>query len=318
MGTTTNDRIPEKRRTALVIAPRSDGGQEIASVLQGQGFRVQTFHNVYEAIAAFTDKPSKLVVLSLAGLSRKERRVLEVFRRRAPELRVLLLVPEGRRADVPPYLKAGADAFLPAPATGLEIQLIVRSLLRGDAADPLTGLPNAEAYERAFEREAARARRADQGLGLAIIDLDHFGAVNAEHGYQVANKVLCDVAEGLESSFRIQDLAARWGGDEFVALVTQLPLLREDACSVMRAVLERVRAQICQRDLPVRIEDGTRVHVTFSCGAAIYPYESRKRQGLFDIANRRLLRAKTARDDPQGEHVVCCDKDERGEPPAGA
>jgi len=282
------DDIPERRRTALVIAPPQGGNAEIVRILQQTGFRVTSARNVYDGIAAFMNEPAKLVVLSLEGLRRRDRRALRIFQRRAPEMRVLLLVPEGQRSEVPAFLSAGADFFLPTPVNAREFKLVVRSMLRGDAADSLTGLPNKEAFERAFERERSRAKRVDGSLALAILDLDDFGMLNASYGFLVADRVLCEVADRLSDSIRSTDIVTRWGGDEFVAQLTQLPHGLDAARKEVRKVLERARDAVRR---PIHV-DGHTLTVTLSGGVAIGPHEGDSREELFNIANVRLQDAK--------------------------
>ena len=142
MAKCSRSNIPPSRRTALVVAPRKGRAEEIVAALEKEKFRVRTARDLFEALTMFLNEPTKLVVISLDGLAPKDRKVLPQFRSIAPEVRILLLVPEGRRSHAPLFLCEGADATLPDSASRAEIRLIVRTLLRGDAADPLTGLPN--------------------------------------------------------------------------------------------------------------------------------------------------------------------------------
>jgi diguanylate cyclase (GGDEF)-like protein len=90
--------------------------------------------------------------------------------------------------------------------------------------DPLTGLSNRRAGERALEREVARARRAGSPFSLALLDLDHFKEINDVHGHVIGDDVLCEVSRILTSTFRASDLAVRWGGDEFLVLLPDVAL----------------------------------------------------------------------------------------------
>jgi diguanylate cyclase (GGDEF)-like protein len=90
--------------------------------------------------------------------------------------------------------------------------------------DPLTGLSNRRAGERALERETARARRALSPFSVALLDLDDFKEINDLHGHAVGDDVLVRVSQVLTSSFRASDLAVRWGGDEFLILLPDVTL----------------------------------------------------------------------------------------------
>jgi GGDEF domain-containing protein/CheY-like chemotaxis protein len=97
------------------------------------------------------------------------------------------------------------------------------ALERLASTDPLTGLSNRHAGERALAREVARARRAGSPFSLALLDLDHFKVINDIHGHAVGDDVLCEVSRILTTTFRASDLAVRWGGDEFRAAAGRQP-----------------------------------------------------------------------------------------------
>ena len=88
--------------------------------------------------------------------------------------------------------------------------------------DPLTGLPNARYLALRFEEEAARARRTDRTFQVVMLDLDEFKNVNDTHGHKAGDKMLRDVAQIIEGQLREYDFLARYGGDEFVALVQEV------------------------------------------------------------------------------------------------
>jgi diguanylate cyclase (GGDEF)-like protein len=111
-------------------------------------------------------------------------------------------------------------------------------LTRLALTDPLTGLSNRHAGERALERDVAKARRAGLPFSLALLDLDHFKEVNDQHGHAVGDEILREVSRVLASTFRASDLAVRWGGDEF------LVLLPDATASGAMVFAERARALI--------------------------------------------------------------------------
>ena len=88
--------------------------------------------------------------------------------------------------------------------------------------DPLTGLPNARYLALRFEEEAARARRTDRAFQVVMLDLDEFKNVNDTYGHKAGDKMLREVAHIIEGQLREYDFLARYGGDEFVALVQEV------------------------------------------------------------------------------------------------
>ena len=87
-------------------------------------------------------------------------------------------------------------------------------------SDPLTALPNRRRFDDVLCREWARARRADTGLALLMIDIDHFKLLNDTMGHPRGDQYLCAVAAALAGcARRTSDLVARYGGEEFVAIL---------------------------------------------------------------------------------------------------
>jgi diguanylate cyclase (GGDEF)-like protein len=114
---------------------------------------------------------------------------------------------------------------------------------RQSTTDPLTGLFNRRGAEAAAARERARSERSGTPLSLVVFDIDHFKRVNDNHGHAVGDEVLRAVAEALSAMARVTDVIARWGGEEFVAI---LPGGLEGA----RSYAERTRAAVADLTLP--------------------------------------------------------------------
>lgn len=85
--------------------------------------------------------------------------------------------------------------------------------------DPLTGLENRQALESNLRTVVAQSRRTGENLVLGMIDADHFKTINDSFGHGVGDQTLKDLASLLRSGIREGDLAARWGGEEFVVVL---------------------------------------------------------------------------------------------------
>jgi diguanylate cyclase (GGDEF)-like protein/PAS domain S-box-containing protein len=109
----------------------------------------------------------------------------------------------------------------------------VAALARSDA---LTGLPNRRALDEQLPREMARARRAEAGLCLALVDLDHFKAYNDAHGHLAGDEMLRRCAIAWDSELRGEDTIVRFGGEEF------LVVLPDTAPEQAGEIVERLRA----------------------------------------------------------------------------
>ena len=109
--------------------------------------------------------------------------------------------------------------------------------------DELTGLLNRSAMERDLERELTHARRTGARFTVAMVDADHFKAVNDSHGHGFGDHVLETLAERFVQSLRPRDRVYRYGGEEFLVMLPNTPLAKA------RAVLERLRQRAVAREI---------------------------------------------------------------------
>jgi diguanylate cyclase (GGDEF)-like protein len=180
-------------------------------------------------------------------------------------------------------------AVVAVPTVLLARRFIMHSqLLAASRVDTKTGLLNASTWEREAEVEIARATRTGIPLAVALVDIDHFKAVNDTYGHLVGDKTLRAVTDALQSQLRAYDLAGRFGGEEFAIL---LPHAREvDALHVA----ERLRAHIAGMSVPVGDdpESGPVVKVTISVGVASLDGTARELTDLLAAADAALYYAK--------------------------
>jgi len=151
--------------------------------------------------------------------------------------------------------------------------------------DPLTGLHNRRYFDRKIEEEINRMKRGLTGsLSLLFLDVDYFGDFNKAHGHQVGDMILRRVAEELSCAIRATDMTARFGGEEFVAILAST----DEAGSLVLA--ERVREKIAAIQL---VSAGETLKVTASIGAAtIHPDHPVSAAELIRQANHAMLQAK--------------------------
>jgi diguanylate cyclase (GGDEF)-like protein len=108
--------------------------------------------------------------------------------------------------------------------------LIAEGRLRKQATlDPLTGLNNRSHFEALAAHTLARAHRDGTPVALLLCDVDHFKRVNDQHGHAAGDEVLVAMARTLSQNLREGDVLARWGGEEFLALMPASPL--DAACA---------------------------------------------------------------------------------------
>jgi len=151
--------------------------------------------------------------------------------------------------------------------------------------DPLTNLYNQRVFWEMLEYERGRASRHDYKFALLMIDLDNFKLVNDTHGHAFGDKFLREFAVLLKNVLRTEDIIARYGGDEFVAIMPECDL--EQAVSIASRLLEAIIAN--SLDGP----DGSKVKGTASIGIAIYPDHASEQKDLFLFADNMMYKAKS-------------------------
>lgn len=150
--------------------------------------------------------------------------------------------------------------------------------------DPLTGLMNRRTFSQRLHQELARAKRYKTALSLLIIDLDWLKAINDVHGHSAGDKAIDAVADTLRRGLRATDLAARYAGDEFVAL------LPETTAREALGLARRLGAQVATIALGPQ---GASLSVSIGV-ADLEGAESLTTEGLFVAADEALYRAKAA------------------------
>jgi two-component system cell cycle response regulator len=216
---------------------------------------------------------------------------------------VLLLTSKESKEDVVAGLEAGADDYLTKPFDVNELRARVRAgkrilelqgalvkahtELQFEAAhDHLTGLWNRGAIMDLLQRETQRTVRIGEPLGVIMADLDHFKRINDSYGHPIGDAVLREVAHRLLASVRNYDYVGRYGGEEFLIVLT--------ACAPadLVATAERMRAFVSEK--PVDTDVGP-IPVTISIGLAaqqLSGLELAKGEELVRTADSALYTAK--------------------------
>ncbi len=217
----------------------------------------------------------------------------------------MVVMTEGRLDDavLVKMLEAGAVDFVDKPLQGLllvaklrmicersrsarELRNKLRFALENAAHDALTGLFNRRYFERRLREESAHARRHKRPFSLVLLDIDHFKLVNDTYGHEDGDRVLRHLAEVVQLVLREDDVACRYGGEEFVLL------LRGTQGAAARVVANRLRATLASKPIPLGPKSEPR-HVTFSAGVA--SADERNAYSVDEIVSRAdaaLYRAK--------------------------
>jgi diguanylate cyclase (GGDEF)-like protein len=131
--------------------------------------------------------------------------------------------------------------------------------------DPLTGIQNRRAIERALEETLSAARRHHHSFSVLMIDIDHFKRINDTLGHHAGDRALMETSQALASSLRTEDSIGRWGGEEFLVV---LPFTNEAGAT---HTAERVRNAVGNRK---SVAVGAELSVTVTIGLAHWSGES--------------------------------------------
>ncbi|MBA3822010.1 MAG: diguanylate cyclase [Deltaproteobacteria bacterium] len=287
----------------VLVAETSDATRaQLLSQLEAHGHRVAGAGDGEQALALVAREPPDVVLLDddLAGLDGMT--VLDRLRADPglAAVAVIILTDSSDPQRLVGALRRGADDVLRRPVDPAELDARMMSALRvkglHDAlleanrrlarqalTDDLTGLANRRHGGHQLGREIALCVRHGRLLALMHVDVDHFKAINDTHGHQAGDQVLIEVARRLLAGMRGGDELARWGGDEFVALLPDT-----DEAGALRAA-ERLRTAVAASPIEVA---GTVLDVTVSVGWAHWSDDTP--DDLLARADKALYMAKEA------------------------
>jgi diguanylate cyclase (GGDEF)-like protein len=167
------------------------------------------------------------------------------------------------------------------------MNLRLRETLSNQAIrDPLTGLFNRRYMEETLERELRRAARRGAGLGVVMLDLDHFKEINDTYGHGAGDAALRELGAFLRTHIRVEDIACRYGGEEFILI------LPEAAPSDVLKRAEQLRLGLKQLGVEYRGQSLRALSV--SLGVAHFPEHGSTVETIVQAADAALHRAKHA------------------------
>jgi two-component system, cell cycle response regulator len=307
-----NDLRDARGGSVLVV---EDSGVVRAVVCKGlteHGYDVEEVKDGGEAMEAFRRTRPDVVLLDIEMPVFDGFQILDLIKE-DPDLGdtpVVFLTAREGTDDLVRALQLGAHDYLRKPFEPAELIARVRAAVRVKTlqdelrlrnaelevvsrTDALTGLWNRRHAEEQLLAAASAARRHASPLSVLMIDIDHFKRVNDECGHAAGDAVLAEIAARIRRTTRIEDVAARWGGEEFL---TMLPLTEADGAWELG---ERIRTHVAAE--PFTVGDDT-IEVTASVGCATAePGEgsdalvARADQALYEAKARgrnRTLRAK--------------------------
>jgi diguanylate cyclase (GGDEF)-like protein len=162
--------------------------------------------------------------------------------------------------------------------------------------DGLTGMLNLRTFRAVLNREhELRARAGRGGYGILLVDMDDLKQLNDEHGHQAGNRAITSVAGAIQRAIRTTDMAARYGGDEFIVFLAGADK------DIANDVAQRIRNVVFATTLEVDVKI---VRIKVNVGAASFPEHGGNLQAVTATADRNMYKDKELREPPKGKLII--------------
>ncbi len=296
----------EREKAVHILIVEDDATQRLilCNIVRSVGYTVLEANDGEAAWQILQTEPIQLVITDwmMPGLQGPDL-IHRIRQARLPRyIYVLLFTARAAQTDVLEGLRAGADDYLTKPfdpeellarlAVGSRIVRLETSLRAAydqlylkATHDELTSLLNRRTLYEQVSAAYTSEESSEQSLGVLLLDIDHFKAINDQYGHPVGDLALQHFASLLNTQRRDTDLAARWGGEEFVLV------LRDVAPADAEQVAERIRATVAA--MPLVLPDGQLLVMTVSIGVTVMlPGESLSFDALLHRADQALYAAK--------------------------
>ena len=288
----------------LVVEDNSVDGNKIMGTLTSEGHEVEMATTVADGLNAALRTDFDLIVGSLTLMDEDGLRLCSTVRshERTRQCPILLLGDDHDLQTVAKGLELGANDYLVKPIDRNELLARVRTQIRRRRyqerlrtnyerslemalTDELTGLFNRRYLTAHLARAVKRIAESQKPVAALMLDIDHFKQVNDQHGHQVGDEVLKEVAERVTRHLRTFDTVARYGGEEMVVIMP------DSSLNSAGAVGERLRRIIA--DEPIRVSSPTdQVTISVSIGIAVTDDPECPPKDLIRRADEALYEAK--------------------------
>jgi two-component system cell cycle response regulator len=284
-------------------------------ILQQMGLTFEHCNSAEEGLELFEEKKYDLVLLDIVLSGEKDgiEMIKEIRSRQDHKNLIPLLAMSGtsKASERIHALKVGANDFIIKPVVQAELSVRVKNLIvarqlhlkiisqqqdleKLAMTDQLTGLYNRYFLSSFIEKALSLAKRHKYPLSIMMIDLDKFKYINDNFGHELGDEVLVKISSELQKSCRLEDIAVRLGGDEFLVVLPH--------CAQEQAIIKA--NEICKKVHAIEASKED-VVVAASFGVSSTEQGSFNYKTLFDLADQAAYQAKK-----QGGNCVCSLGDE--------
>ncbi len=284
-----------------MIDDDSDSRRLLSRALELEGYQVKAVSDGEEGLKAIENFTPSLILLdiNMPGISGME--TLKLLRTRGRYVAVVFISANTKPDEIVAGLDAGADDYIKKPFDIHVVLSRIRAKLRVKdlhdelqeanrklrdlvEIDDLTGLFNMRSLYQKLDHELLRGRRTGRAVAVIMMDLDHFKRANDEHDHLFGSFIIGEVGKMIKDSIRSMDFAARYGGDEFLIVLTEATQLGT------RLFSDRLRKSI-EEKLFKSGHDAMRLTASLGC-AVSHPKVAVDARNLVRQADRCLYESK--------------------------
>jgi two-component system cell cycle response regulator len=280
--------------SVLLVEDDPVDAQLISDMLRG--YHVQTVRRLSDALRMIHDQHFETILAQVALPDARGIDTVIRLQASAPDAAIIAISSVDDDAQAQQMIQLGAQDYLckqqlgrrtlvRAISFGRERSRAQQRLLQLAHYDQLTGLANRTSFVEHVTRIASRARRLQQRVGVMLLDLDGFKAVNDTHGHEAGDLLLQEISHRVRQVFREYDVVARLGGDEFAILLTEV-----EGPSQIASVAERLLSAIAQ---PVWVGESY-VGISASIGGALFPDTAESIAALLKCSDAAMYQVKRA------------------------
>ncbi|MBN1907836.1 MAG: diguanylate cyclase [Deltaproteobacteria bacterium] len=288
----------------ILIIEDSDHDYEVIRDILKENKKIHIYRatGIENSINFIKQKGADLLLLDYYLTDGNAFDLLERMKNEQQEIPVVIITAQGNEVIASKIIQAGAYDYLPRDSLNSnslsraimntleksqlkkQVKETYNRMVDMSVRDALTGLFNRRYFIEALDREISRSQRYKTDLVLCMLDIDHFKNINDCYGHTAGDTVLAKIGILLKESIRDNDIACRYGGEEFALL---LPHTNIEEASIMS---ERFREKVALNDFQ---HESSRMKITVSIGIAQYQRGGEEPGNMFvEQADRALYQAK--------------------------
>jgi diguanylate cyclase (GGDEF)-like protein len=282
-----------KEVNILIIEEDAALAAQLENTLKGVGYHTWLVADPKEGISLLNSNAFSVVITEMRSAKMNGAQVTQAVHKVSEQASVIVITPYSFISSAIEAMEAGAYGYITKPLNSSEIRIITERAVEryfllssneekeflADLAvrDGLTGLFNRRYFNELITMEVNRLKRSPMALSLLMLDIDNFKKYNDTQGHQAGDALLKDAAKVFNNSVRPLDVVCRYGGEEFIIILSQTDKI------AAKIVAERLRVQF-----------GLYLPTTVSIGIASIPEDAQEVGALIEKADNALYQAKKA------------------------